>query len=373
MNESIIKLRNGLIGFFYKNILKKIFFRLDPEDVHEHMTKFGQSLGKFWLTRKATSLLFNYQNKTLEQTVLGIKFKNPIGLAAGFDKNAQLADILPSVGFGFAELGSITGEPCPGNPRPRLWRLPKSNALVVYYGLKNEGCEKISAKLAQKKFKIPIGISVAKTNSAETCELENGIKDYTKAFKHFINIGDYITINISCPNAFGGEPFTDQHKLEKLLTAIDQINYQKPVFLKLACDLEKKQVDEIITVVKKHRIQGFVCTNLTKKRDNPKIKEKDVPNVGGISGKVVENLATEMIEYVYKKTHGEYVIMGCGGVFSAEDAYKKIKAGASLIQIITGMIFEGPQIISQINQGLVKLLKKDGYKNIQEAVGADHK
>lgn len=373
MKNTIIAIRNYIIKFFYKLILKPIFFRHDPEDVHDHMTKMGKMLGKTAIGRGLTSLMFNYKNKTIEQNILGIHFPNPIGLSAGFDKNAELTQILPAVGFGFVEVGSITGEPCTGNPRPRLWRLKKSKALVVYYGLKNDGCEKISAKLKNLKFKIPVGISVAKTNCKETAELEPAIKDYVKAFEHFTTIGDYITINISCPNAFGGQPFTDEHKLEKLLAATDKIPYGKPIFLKLSADLTPHEIDTIIAVVQRHKVHGLICTNLTKKRDNPKIIEEVLPEVGGISGKVVEEMATKMISYVYKKTKGKFIIIGCGGVFTAEDAYKKIKAGASLIQMITGMIFEGPQVISQINLGLVNLLKKDGYKNIAEAVGADHK
>lgn len=371
MYETFIRIRNSIIGFFYRNILKKIFFKRDPEDVHDRMSKTGEWLGKSFFGRKMTSLLFDYHHPSLEQNILGIHFRNPLGLSAGFDKNAVLTDILPSVGFGFAELGSITGEPCAGNPKPRLWRLPKSQSLVVYYGLKNDGCEVISGRLGGKKFKIPYGISIAKTNSPDTCELEAGVKDYLKAFRHFVDIGDYITINISCPNAYGGEPFTDPKKLENLLVAVDKIPYLKPVFLKLAADLDHSQIDALLEVASRHRIHGFICTNLTKKRENPKILDDNVPEKGGLSGKVAEDLATEMIRYIYQKTKGKYIIIGCGGVFSASDAYQKIKAGASLIQMITGMIFQGPQVISEINQGLIELLRKDGFQNVGEAVGAE--
>ena len=375
MKDSLIKSRNLIIKFFYKNLLKKIFFLMDPEDAHDRCTAMGVTLGKLGIFRGLTKLAFDYSNNVLEQDVLGIHFKNPIGLAAGFDKNAQLTDILPYVGFGFEEVGSITGEPCPGNPKPRLWRLKKSNALVVYYGLKNDGCEVLSKKLAHQKFKYPVGISIAKTNNQETCTLETGVEDYIKAFKHFLHIGDYVTINISCPNTFGGEPFTDPHKLEKLLTETDKLNYKKPIFLKLAADLTEHQVNSIIEVCDKHKIDGFICSNLTKKRENLKIvePESEVPKVGGISGKAVEDLSNDLIRYVYKKTNGKYIIMGCGGVFNAKDAYKKIKQGAPLIQMITGMIFEGPQVISEINLGLAELLKKDGYTNISQAIGVDNK
>jgi len=369
--EFLVLLRNLINRFFYKVILKPIFFQVEPENMHDSMVAFGRLLGKYQITRKITGAFFSYSNKSLEQNILGIKFRNPIGLGAGFDKDAVLTDILPHVGFGFVEVGSITGEPCEGNPRPRLWRLKRSRGLIVNYGLKNEGCAKIAERLKSKKFFIPIGTSIAKTNSSETVSDESGISDYVKAFGKFISIGDYFTINISCPNAFGGQPFTDAMRLDKLLEKVDKVPTKKPVFLKLSPDLSHEQVDRIIEVSKKHRVDGFVCTNLTKQRKNKKIIDKIVSKEGGISGKVVEEQANDLVSYVYKKTKGRYVIIGLGGVFSVEDAYRKIKLGASLVQLITGMIFEGPQVISEINLGLVKLIKEDGFKNISQAIGVE--
>ena len=373
MKENLIYARNCINRFLYKAIFQKIFFQVDPEVVHDRILKVGRVLGGNAPTRKLTSFLFSYSNKRLEQTILGVRYSNPIGLAAGFDKEAELTNILPAVGFGHAEVGSITGEPCKGNPKPRLWRLKKSKGLVVYYGLKNEGCEKISRRLKSKKFSIPIGTSIAKTNNKETVGLERGIADYVKAYKKFTTVGSYFTINISCPNTFGGEPFTDARRLDKLLHEIDKIPTKKPVFLKISPDLSKYEVDKILRVVDNHKINGFVCSNLTKIRKNKKIIEKSVPRQGGMSGKVVEDLSNELVSYIYRETKGKYTIVGCGGVFSAEDAYKKIKLGASLIQLITGVIFEGPQLISDINQGLVRLLKKDRFNNISQAVGIENK
>lgn len=369
INEIIVYIRNQVVHSIYINFIKPVFFLIDPETVHDRIILCGRLLGSNFLTRKLTATLFCYSNPTLKQNILGIKFKNPIGLAAGFDKNATLTDILPSVGFGFAEVGTITGETCNGNPKPRLWRLPKSKSLVVYYGLKNAGCEKISARLKRKKFTIPLFTSIGKTNNQSTTKTETGIKDYLKAYKSFTNIGQFFDINISCPNAFGGQPFSNPEKLDNLLSEVDKISTKKPVFIKMPPDLSDRELDGILSVVKKHKIKGFICSNLTKNRNNERIIDSVVPNKGGISGKVVENLANELIRRIYQKTRGRYIIIGCGGVFTAEDAYIKIKLGASLVQLITGMIFEGPQLISEINRGLVKLLKKDGYQNISEAVG----
>lgn len=368
-----VGLRNKIIRFFYKNFCKPLFFKRDPEEVHDQMTSVGRILGSNFLTRKLTGALFRYSDSSLEQDILGIHFQNPVGLSAGFDKDALLTDIMPEVGFGFEEVGSITGEPCEGNPKPRLWRLKKSEALVVYYGLKNEGCERIAARLQTKKFNFPIGISIAKTNCAATAEAEAGIEDYFKAYRAFADIGDYYTVNISCPNAFGGQPFSDKIKLEALLLKLETAPANKPIFLKISPDLSEAELDDIISVSAGHNISGFICTNLSKKREaNKKILDAEVPLKGGISGKVVEDLSNKFIADIYRKTGGKAVIVGVGGIFCAEDAYKKIRLGASLLQLITGMIFNGPQAISEINLGLVKLLRRDGFKNISEAVGADN-
>jgi dihydroorotate dehydrogenase len=198
-----------------------------------------------------------------------------------------------------------------------------------------------------------------------------GIADYKKAFDTFASssIGEYITINISCPNTFGGEPFTDPVKLEKLLRVLSETPCNKPIYIKLPAELPISQIDELLAVVSKHRVDGFICTNLAKSRDSHKIFDKAIPEKGGMSGKVVQDLSDELIAYLYKKVGDRYTLIGCGGIFTAEDAYRKIRLGATLLQMITGMIYQGPQTIGQINHGLVQLLRKDGYTNISEAVG----
>lgn len=363
----MIKLRNLIIGFLYRKCLKPVFFLFDPQSVHDLMIWAGKLLGSNPITRGLISLMFNYQNPMLTQKVAGVKFKNPIGLAAGFDKEAHIAPILPSVGFGFEEAGSITAKPFSGNPRPWMWRLPEHKALRVNYGLKSSGAPKIHKYLLGKKFNFALGISIAKTNSEATSHVESGIEDYFESYKIFQDIGDYFTINISCPNTCEASPiFAQAENLDLLLAKLFSIPKTKPVFVKLSPDLAKDQLDGILQVGTKHPLDGFICTNLTK------INLLNHHGKGGFSGKAVEELSNQMISKVYKFYGGKKIIIGCGGVFSAEDAYKKIKLGASLIQLITGMIFQGPQLISEINQGLVELLKKDGYNNISEAVGRDN-
>lgn len=360
IQDIFVEIRNVFFHTGYRFILKPIFFRIDPEWVHDNAVFTGRILGSNPLTRFLTRCAFGYQNPILEQRIHGITFKNPIGLAAGFDKNAELTQTIPCVGFGFEEVGSITAKPCEGNPKPRLWRLPEKKALRVYYGLKNDGAEIIAKRLKKRAHRIPIGTSIAKTNDPSTCQTAQGIADYVQGFEAFTHIGAYFTINISCPNAFGGQPFTDPKQLSALLTELDKISTQKPIFLKLSPDLSESELDAILDLCKKHRISGFICSNLTKKHSYGE---------GGLSGKAVESLANRQLEYVYKKTGGKSTLIACGGVFSAKDAYTKIKSGASLVQLVTGMIFEGPQMVSEINRGLTKLLRADGYQSISEAVG----
>lgn len=302
-----------------------------------------------------------------------IKFKNPIGLAAGFDKNAVLTGIIPVIGFGFMEVGSITAEKCLGNPRPRLFRLPKDNSLVVNYGLCNDGAIAIHKRLKGKRFRIPIGISIARTNKA--LNEQESIDDYTKGFKIMQDIGSYITINISCPNTLDKKNFCDPLRLDKLLKELKKYKHNKPILLKIKPDLTEKDIDKLLSIVSKYKfINGFIISNLSSKRNLLNLKtEKHIVNktTGGISGFPVKKRSTYLIRYVYKKTKGKYIIIGCGGVFTAEDAYEKIKAGANLIQLVTGMIYNGPGLIKKINKGLVKLLEKDGFNNIQQAVGRD--
>ncbi len=371
LKDEVVKFRNSLSHGIYGSILKPIFFKRDPETVHDRMVSFGSRLGRHAVSRVGTKILFGYSNKKLEQKILGMTFKNPIGLSAGFDKNADLTDIIPDVGFGFEEVGSITGRPCEGNPLPRLWRLPESRGLVVYYGLKNDGALRIANKLKRKNFDGILGTNIAMTNCKDNLEISNAVKDYAKAFEALADIGDYFTLNISCPNALGGQPFVAPYKLDYLLDIIDEIETEKPTFIKLSPDVSFREVDDILSIAKSHRIAGIITTNLTKKRDSQKILDENIPSVGGISGKPVQEPADKLLSYIYKREGKRFVLIGTGGIFSAADAYKKIRLGASLVQMITGMIYEGPQVVSEINRGLVELLDRDGFKNISEAVGVD--
>lgn len=363
--------KQAIIHFLYARLFKPVVFQIDPEKIHDSMIAFGELLGKYAVARWVTAVLFDYQHPMLAQRIRGIDFRNPVGLSGGFDKNGRLTEILPEVGFGFMEIGSITGEKCEGNPKPRMWRLKKSRSLLVHYGLNNMGARAIARRLKGKTFRIPVGINIAKTNNRETITKEAGAADYLRAYREMRHVGDYVTINISCPNAYGGCPFTDKDYLEYLLTRLATVPKTKPIFIKLSPDLTHREIDDIIVLARRFNLDGFVCSNLTKPRENPRILDTDFPDYGGMSGKIVDDLSDRLIEYVFRQTGKEFVIIGVGGIFSAEDAYRKIRKGASLVQLITGMVFEGPQLIGAINQGLADSLERDGYRNIAEVVGVD--
>lgn len=338
----------------------------------------GNKLGQHKITRALTRAAFGYEDCILLQEISGVKFPNPIGLAAGFDKNAELLSILPAVGFGFMEIGSITARPYDGNSAPRLRRLKKSRGLVVNYGLKSPGAEVIAKRIGDaplagtRPHPIPLGVSIARSNVPGAESEEAGLADQIECYETLKGLGDYVTLNLSCPNTAGGEPFHRPELLEKLLKRLPIKHDSRPTFLKLSPDLGPGTVSQIISVALQYGITGLIIGNLTKNRNNARLYEDVSTFTGGISGKPTELLSNNLIAHTYRESQGELVIIGCGGVFSAEDAYTKIKLGASLVQLITGMIYAGPQLISSINLGLVKLLRKDGFANIRDAVGIDN-
>ena len=370
--ELIIKVRNSIIEFLYLNILKPIFFLIDPQIMHHKANFVGSIIGSNFIFRFINKLFFSYSNSKLIQKINGIKYNNPVGIPGGFDKNGIMIKGFESTGFGFCEIGSITALSYRGNKGRHLWRLVKLKSLVVNYGLKNEGAKKIYRRIKKKKINIPLGINVARSNRKEVSGLEDSIKDYIKTVKVFSKKAKYFCINISCPNAETGYMFLIKKNLKLLLNEIDKLKLKQPIYLKLSADLTKKEIDSIIEVSKKHNVHGFICTNLTKDRSNLDSKKHNIPKVGSLSGVLVKEKSDEVIKYIYKKTKGKYTIIGTGGIFSAKDAYQKIKYGASLVQVFTGMIYNGPQLISQINQGIVEYLEEDGYTHVNQAIGSYH-
>jgi dihydroorotate dehydrogenase len=359
----------------YEKILKPILFRLDPEHVHDFFVWFGAVLGGSPPTRWIVRAFCDYDHPALHTRVLGIDFKNPIGLAAGFDKDVRLTKIIPSVGFGFMEVGAVTHHPYEGNKGLRLARLVSDRSLIVYYGLKSIGAEAVLKKLPRLHFTVPVGINIAKTNRADI-KGPLSVEAYAATYRMLGKYFAYVTLNVSCPNAQDGCMFQDPKLLDGLLAAIAKEKKACPVLLKISTHLTEQEVDGILAVAAKYDfVDGFVVGNLSKRRDildlqSPKEQLDLIPD-GGISGKPVRELSTRIIRHIYRASHGKYTIIGLGGVFTAEDAYQKIKAGASLVQIITGLIYGGPTAVKKINRGLVALLARDGYAHIADAVGKE--
>jgi dihydroorotate dehydrogenase (fumarate) len=312
----------------------------------------------------------------LEQKVFGLEFSNPLGVSEGFDKDARIVKIMPDVGFGFAQVGTITPGPWAGNQGPHLYRLPKVKSLVVNFGLKNQGQERVFGRLAKiADTRIPVSASVAAVSNAEGVNVENYLAQYLAGVKMAVQQQNcsIITMNISCPNICARELFTLPQNLELLLTETDKLALQKPLLLKMPVDKSWQDFSQLLDIILQHKVSGVIISNLTK---NPEIREQlNVPNDwhGGLSGMAVQEKSTELISRTYQKVGKRLIIIGVGGIFSAEDAYEKIKAGASLLQLITGMVFQGPQTVGKINARLVELLQQDGYQNIGEAVGSAHK
>ena len=381
MNNTLVGIRNKALWAGYQ-MVRPLIFLMEPEQAHYSLKRVGVFLGSNPVTRGLTSALMDYNHESLAIEVDGIKYRNPVGLSAGFDKDGELTSIYPSLGFGLAELGSFTGEICPGNPGKRLFRMVKSKAIVVWYGLNNEGAETISKRLAKEDFgRLRVGINAANSNLTPEFDLDASINDYLKTMKLFKDVGDYYTVNISCPNTQEGEPFVDKDNLDVLLAAIvKEIRpiSDKPIYVKLAADMTLEEINTIVDACVEWGMDGVVCTNLAKPEYNSEHRPEEYPTEkgllpkgkGAMSGLPLQRISTNVIRHVYRRTRGKLTIIGVGGIFSAKDAYEKITSGASLLHMITTMIFDGPQNINEINRGLVKLLKKDGFKSLSEAVGS---
>lgn len=367
----------------YKYVIKPLLFLLTPDFTHRLIVFCGRVVQALPPVRWAIRKSWSFQDKSLQQEVDGITFYNPIGLSAGFDKNVQLSPLMEDVGFGFASGGSVTLELRKGNRRPWFHRLPKTKSVVVYAGMPNYGLRKISRYIRRNRRRLdnmPTVVSVAVVANKTTRERmgtrltkEAIIDDVKKATEYISDnkLASVVEINISCPNA-GKEPFIETESLDELLTTLDIVPRDVPFWVKMPHLYDIKQFDSLLKVIVRHNIQGVTVANLVKDRSKIDIKDPLTDEIrGGLSGEPTREHSLELIRHAYRNYGDRLIIVGVGGVFSAEDAYAKIKAGASLVGLITGLFFEGPQLIGQINRGLVDLLKKDGFSHISEAVGAD--
>jgi dihydroorotate dehydrogenase subfamily 2 len=348
-----------LTALFYKTTLRKLLFTIDSEKIHDFATVLGFSLGKSKIAKGTLDYLYNFKSPRLEKKLAGIEFNNPIGLAAGFDYDASLTQMLPSLGFGFATVGTVTNLPYGGNPKPRLGRLVRSRSLLVNKGFKSEGADKIVEKLKGVNFEIPIGISIGRSNSPKLKTQKSSVADIISAFKKFERAkikNAYYELNISCPNLIhgGNISFYPQKNLESLLIEVDRLKLKKPLFVKMPIEKSEKVTLAMLKVIAKHSPVGVIFGNLQKDKKHPTLDQGEVNKfkMGFYSGKPTYEQSNKLIELTHKNFKSRFIIIGCGGIFSAEDAYKKLSLGASLVQLITGLIYEGPQLIGQLNTKL---------------------
>jgi dihydroorotate dehydrogenase len=353
----------------YKRLIKPVFFLFPPETIHHVVftaIKFAFKIPLLWRVIKK---YFSVNDLTLRRTVFGIDFPNPVGLAAGFDKDAKLFDELSCFGFGFIEIGTVTPLAQQGNPKPRMFRLPEDDALINRMGFNNQGASKAAFHLKKRKANIIIGGNIGKNKNTPN---EKAIDDYEKCFRELYDVVDYFVVNVSSPNTPGLRELQEREPLKKILLRLREISIElnrqsaagsgqsvaraKPILLKIAPDLTDSQLDDIVEIILETQLDGVVATNTTISREGLRTPnlELEVLGAGGLSGKPLAKRSTEVIKYLHGKSQGKFSIIGVGGIHSPQDAIEKINAGASLVQIYTGFVYEGPGLVRQINKALLK-------------------
>ncbi len=345
----------------YKLFVRPILFLFDPEKIHYSVFR----LLKFVLSIPGMKTLWNkiysVNDIRLHKELFGLRFKNPVGLAAGFDKDAKLYNELASCGFGFIEVGTVTPKPQEGNPKPRLFRLPQDGGLINRMGFNNGGVEEMIKRLRERKTDVIIGGNIGKNKLTPN---EQATDDYLFCFKALFPVVDYFVVNVSSPNTPNLRELQDKEPLTALLTTLSEENEKyekrKPILLKIAPDLTDGQLLDIIEIVKDSRIDGVIATNTTISREGLNTTDSQIEEIGmgGLSGKPVKNRSTEVIRFLSEKSNKAFPIIGVGGIFTAEDAIEKLEAGADLVQVYTGFIYEGPSIVKKINKEILKKIKK---------------
>lgn len=301
-------------------------------------------------------LLYITHHESLERTIWGIKFPNPVGLAAGFDKDAKYVDPLACLGFGFIEIGTVTPRSQSGNPKPRLFRLPEDKAIINRMGFNNRGVGKASQRLRNRRERVIIGGNIGKNKDTPN---EEAIKDYEECMQYLHSVVNYFVVNVSSPNTPGLRALQEKEPLTKLLQRLQEVNRQhrtpRPILLKIAPDLTNEQLDDIIDIIKTTELDGIVATNTTISREGLATATADVEEMGngGLSGQPLRKRSTEVISYIHQRSNGKIPIIASGGIFTAADAKEKLDAGASLVQVYTGFIYEGPSIVKNICKGLI--------------------
>jgi len=347
----------------YRSLVRPILFRLPPETAHELALHSLSLIPTRLIAKRASSLPI---------TRFGLSFPNPVGLAAGFDKNGVALQPLAALGFGFIEAGTVTYHPQPGNPRPRLFRLREDQALINRAGFNNEGAHAFVRRIKKERPDCVLGVSIGKS---KITPLGEATEDYLASFELVHKVADYVAVNVSSPNTPQLRELQQSQQLSSLLSALQarrrELQRQVPLLVKLSPDLERRELETIVEVVELLLVDGIIATNTTVSRDNLITDAKRVAacGEGGLSGKPLKRRSTRMIAELYELTQGRIPLIGVGGIFNAEDAWEKICAGASLVQLYTGFIYQGPNIANEINEGLARILAREGFASLDEAVG----
>jgi len=336
-------------------LIKPLLFRFDPENIHHFVTSALNTVNNVWGISTLQKKAFLMSDPRLEREVFGLKFKNPVGLGAGFDKNASMVEDLANFGFGFIEVGTVTPLPQPGNDKPRMFRLPKDEALINRMGFNNQGVDVVVGRLKKlKRDGLIIGGNIGKNKITPN---EDAVNDYIKCFDALFDVVDYFVVNVSSPNTPGLRDLQEKEPLMKILNTLQQRNLKnnisRPILLKIAPDLTNSQLDDIVEIVQETKIAGVIATNTTISREGLYSDESLKSQTGGLSGKPLTKRSTEVIRYLSQKSNKSFPIIGVGGIHTAEDAIEKLKAGASLVQVYTGFIYEGPAIVKNINKGIL--------------------
>lgn len=362
----------------YRKLIRPLVFRMDPERAHDLAIEVAARTSRLSFLDGAIAAFSKVNDPRLAVRIGGLAFENPVGLAAGYDKSGRAVDGLAALGFGHVEVGSVSIDPSDGNPKPRLWRLPEDEAVIVHYGLQNDGARVVSERLSERSTGVPVGVNIVKTNrgiDAPPDDDETIITEYVEAVKTLHDSADYLTLNLSCPNTEDGRDFfAEKENTGRLLSALSEVTIERPLFLKVSPLGGDAALDRLLEAVDAHDyVSGFVFNLAPGVHADLRTDRDTWDNLpGALAGKPVGEQMDDRIRSLYGRMDRErFRIIGAGGVTTAEDAYRKVRLGASLVQLLTALVFEGPWVVKRVNKGLRELLGRDGFATVEEAVGVD--
>jgi dihydroorotate dehydrogenase len=358
----------------YNRLVRPLLFRADPERVHEGTVRASELVSRSRLACRAVGARRAVSDPRLAVEVAGLRFRSPVGLAAGFDKSARAVPLLSALGFGHVEVGSISADPSTGNPRPRLFRLPAERAIVVHYGVPNDGAERVAGRLAAPRPDVPLGVNVVSTNRGASSAAEPDaavIADYVESVRRLQPLADYVCLNLSCPNTRDGQGFfADRARLRSLLDGLGALGVERPLFIKVAPFAGERDLESFLEAVAPAPFVSGFSVNLPPGKPAGLAGAEGMP--GAVSGAPSAAAAERTVAGLYRRMDRDrYALIGSGGVFTAADAYRMIRLGASLVQLYTALVYDGPGVVRRITRELGELVARDGLRSVADAVGVD--